>query len=101
MTAYLEPYIGSTEFVVFTGRACPYCVGATRWLEARALAFVEVDIDELHLRRPIVEDTGHRTVPASSISGIRPRSSSGASMSSVPMPAERSMSAMRHGSSRG
>ena len=64
MTAYLEPYIGSTEFVVFTGRACPYCVGATRWLEARALAFVEVDIDEHHLRRPIVEDTGHLTVPA-------------------------------------
>lgn len=49
---------------VYTTPSCPFCVRAKRLLEARGIAFVEIDVATDDERRAeIIQRTGRRTVP--------------------------------------
>ena len=53
-----------TDFIFFSQTICPYCVRASRTLEAKGLTFTEVNLDHYEgLRGEVVQETGHRTVP--------------------------------------
>ena len=53
-----------TDFLVFTQTICPYCTRAFRTLEANGLSYTEVNLDLIEgLRKELVSETGHRTVP--------------------------------------
>src|SRR5262249_18432441 len=55
---------------VSTTPSCPYCVRAKRLLEARAIAFAEIDVSEDDdLRADLVQRTGRQTVPQIFIDG--------------------------------
>jgi glutaredoxin 3 len=55
---------------VYTTRSCPYCVRAKRLLEARGIAYDEIDVGhDAALRAELVERTGRRTVPQIFIDG--------------------------------
>ncbi|MGB1461256.1 MAG: glutaredoxin domain-containing protein [Candidatus Thalassarchaeaceae archaeon] len=52
------------DFVVFTQTICPYCTRAFRTLDSKGLTYIEVNLDNFEgLRREVVMETGHRTVP--------------------------------------
>ena len=52
------------DFVVFTQTICPYCTRAFRTLESKGLTYSEVNLDYFEgLRKEVVMETGHRTVP--------------------------------------
>ena len=52
------------DFLVFTQTICPYCTRAFRTLDSRGLTYSEVNLDNFEgLRREVVMETGHRTVP--------------------------------------
>jgi GrxC family glutaredoxin len=55
---------------IYTSPSCPFCVRAKRLLDARGIAFDEVDVavDET-LRAQVIERTGQRTVPQIFIDG--------------------------------
>jgi len=53
-----------TDFLMYTGRFCGYCSAAKRLLNSKEFTFTEISFDEQpDLRNPVVEATGHRTVP--------------------------------------
>jgi glutaredoxin 3 len=52
------------DFLVFTQTVCPYCTRAFRTLDSKGLTYVEVNLDNFAgLRKDVVMETGHRTVP--------------------------------------
>lgn len=52
------------EIRVYTSDFCPYCVNAKRLLDARGLAYSEVNIgSDFEKRKWLIETTGQRTVP--------------------------------------
>ena len=52
------------DFLVFTQTICPYCTRAFRTLDSRGLTYSEVNLDNFEgLRKEVVMETGHRTVP--------------------------------------
>ena len=52
------------DFLVFTQTICPYCTRAFRTLDSKGLTYSEVNLDNFEgLRREVVMETGHRTVP--------------------------------------
>ena len=52
------------DFLVFTQTICPYCTRAFRTLDSRGLTYSEVNLDNFEgLRKEVVLETGHRTVP--------------------------------------
>ena len=65
MESYLDLLRSAdTAFIFFSQPICPYCVRASRTLEANGLTFTEVNLDHYDgMRREIVIQTGHRTVP--------------------------------------
>jgi len=55
---------------IYTTPSCPFCVRAKRLLDARGIAFDEVDLANDHaLRAQVLERTGRRTVPQIFIDG--------------------------------
>ena len=53
-----------TDFLMYTGQFCGYCSAAKRLLGSEEFTFTEISFDEQpDLRKPVVEATGHRTVP--------------------------------------
>ena len=55
---------------VYTTPSCPFCVRAKRLLDARGIAFDEIDLADDHaLREQVIERTGRRTVPQIFIDG--------------------------------
>ena len=53
-----------TDFLVFTQTICPYCTRAFRTLDSKGLTYTEVNLDQFDgLRKEVVKETGHRTVP--------------------------------------
>ena len=52
------------DFLVFTQTVCPYCTRAFRTLDSKGLTYLEVNLDNfVGLRKEVVTETGHRTVP--------------------------------------
>ncbi len=52
------------DFLVFTQTVCPYCTRAFRTLDSKGLTYTEVNLDNfVGLRKEVVSETGHRTVP--------------------------------------
>ena len=52
------------DFLVFTQTICPYCTRAFRTLDSKGLTYTEVNLDKFTgLRKDVVVETGHRTVP--------------------------------------
>ena len=52
------------DFLVFTQTICPYCTRAFRTLDSKGLTYTEVNLDQFEgLRKEVVNETGHRTVP--------------------------------------
>ena len=52
------------DFLVFTQTICPYCTLAFRTLDSKGLTYSEVNLDNFEgLRKEVVMETGHRTVP--------------------------------------
>ena len=52
------------DFLVFTQTVCPYCTRAFRTLDSKVLTYSEVNLDNFEgLRKEVVMETGHRTVP--------------------------------------
>jgi glutaredoxin 3 len=52
------------DFLVFTQTICPYCTRAFRTLDSKGLTYSEVNLDNFDgLRKEVVMETGHRTVP--------------------------------------
>ena len=55
---------------IYTTPSCPFCVRAKRLLDARGIAFDEIDLANDHeLRAQVMERTGRRTVPQIFIDG--------------------------------
>tara|TARA_Y100001970_G_scaffold294162_1_gene447761 strand:- start:34332 stop:34607 length:276 start_codon:yes stop_codon:yes gene_type:complete len=53
-----------TDFLVFTQTICPYCTRAFRTLDSRDLSYTDINLDHYEgLRKAVVRETGHRTVP--------------------------------------
>ncbi len=53
-----------TRVEIYTTSMCPYCVRAKRLLQARGIAYEEIDVEgDAALRADLVERTGRRTVP--------------------------------------
>ena len=62
----LHDFIESTDedFLVFTQTVCPYCTRVFRILDSKSLTYMEVNLDNFAgLRKDVVMETGHRTVP--------------------------------------
>ena len=52
------------DFLVFTQTIWPYCTRAFRNLDSKGLTYFEVNLDNFEgLRKEVVIETGHRTVP--------------------------------------
>jgi glutaredoxin 3 len=52
------------DFLVFTQTICPYCTRAFRTLDSKGLTYADVNLDNFTgLRKEVVMETGHRTVP--------------------------------------
>ena len=52
------------DLLVFTQTICPYCTRAFRTLDSKGLTYFEVNLDHFEgLRKEVVMETGHRTVP--------------------------------------
>ena len=52
------------DFLVFTQTICPYCTLAFRTLDSKGLTYLEVNLDNYEgLRKKVMLETGHRTVP--------------------------------------
>jgi len=55
---------------IYTTPSCPFCVRAKRLLQARGIAYDEVDVaGDPELRADLVQRTGRRTVPQIFIDG--------------------------------
>jgi glutaredoxin 3 len=55
---------------VYTTTSCPYCVSAKRLLQARGVAFEEIDVgSDAEARAEVVRRSGRRTVPQIFIDG--------------------------------
>ena len=55
---------------IYTTPSCPFCVRAKRLLQARGIAYDEIDVaGEPELRADLVQRTGRRTVPQIFIDG--------------------------------
>ena len=55
---------------MYTTPSCPFCVRAKRLLQARGIAYEEVDVaGDPELRADLVQRTGRRTVPQIFIDG--------------------------------
>ena len=55
---------------IYTTPSCPFCVRAKRLLQARGIAYDEVDVgNDPALRADLVRRTGRRTVPQIFIDG--------------------------------
>jgi len=55
---------------IYTTPNCSFCVRAKRLLDARGIAFEEIDLANDHaLREEVIERTGRRTVPQIFIDG--------------------------------
>ena len=53
-----------TDFLIYTGNFCGYCNALKRLLTGKGLTFTELNFDEHpEYRTPVVQATGHRTVP--------------------------------------
>jgi len=55
---------------IYTTPSCPFCVRAKRLLQARGIAYDEIDVaEDEELRTDLVRRTGRRTVPQIFIDG--------------------------------
>ena len=53
-----------TEFIIYTGNFCGYCMAAKRMFKQKNLTFKEINFDEHpDIRNEVVTTTGRRTVP--------------------------------------
>ena len=53
-----------TDFLMYTGNFCGYCVAAKRLFASKNLSFKEYNFNEHPgIREDVVAATGHRTVP--------------------------------------
>ena len=53
-----------TDFLMFSQTICVYCSIAKRYLKNKGLSYTEINLDHHDgLRRELVMETGHRTVP--------------------------------------
>jgi glutaredoxin 3 len=60
----------AAEVTIFTTRACSYCRAAKRLLDARGIAYEEIDVSGDDAKRAwLVETTRRRTVPQIFIAG--------------------------------
>jgi len=63
-------FFAVARVVVYTTRSCPFCVRAKRLLDARGIAYDEVDVGhDAALRADLIRRTGRRTVPQIFIDG--------------------------------
>jgi len=54
----------STDFLIYTGNFCGFCVALKRLRDRKGLSYTEFNFDEHpDLRRRVVDETGHRTFP--------------------------------------
>lgn len=52
------------DFVVYSTTFCPYCVAVKRLFDSKGLTYDEINFDhEPGVRKDVVAETGHRTVP--------------------------------------
>ena len=53
-----------TDFLMFSQTICTYCSIAKRYLKNKGLSYTEINLDHHDgLRKELVIETGHRTVP--------------------------------------
>ena len=53
-----------TDFLIYTGNFCGYCMAAKRMFKQKNLTFKEINFDEHpDIRNEVVTTTGRRTVP--------------------------------------
>jgi len=53
-----------TDFLMFSQTICAYCSRARRYLESNEMSFTEINLDHHDgLRKEVVLETGHKTVP--------------------------------------
>jgi len=53
-----------TDFLMFSQTVCVYCSIAKRYLKNKGLSYTEINLDNHDgLRKKLVKETGHRTVP--------------------------------------
>ena len=53
-----------TDFLIYTGNFCGYCIAAKRLFSRKNISVKEYNFDEYPgLREEVVAATGHRTVP--------------------------------------
>jgi glutaredoxin 3 len=59
-----------TDVTIYTTRVCAYCVAAKRLMNARGIAYDEIDVTADNAKRVwLAEKTGRKTVPQIFISG--------------------------------
>jgi glutaredoxin 3 len=59
-----------TRVEIYTTPSCPFCVRAKRLLQARGIAYDEIDVaEDEELRADLIRRTGRRTVPQIFIDG--------------------------------
>jgi glutaredoxin 3 len=60
----------AADVKVYTTSYCPYCVRAKRLLEAKKVAYQEIDVSgDAEQRRWLVDASGQRTVPQIFVNG--------------------------------
>ena len=53
-----------SDFLVYTGNFCGYCRALKNLLDGQGFSYTEFNMDtHPEMRRPVVQATGHRTVP--------------------------------------
>ena len=53
-----------TDFLMFSQTICVYCSKAKRYLKNKGMSYTEINLDNHEgLRKELIMETGHRTVP--------------------------------------
>jgi glutaredoxin 3 len=62
--------VKSNQVVLFTKKACTYCIKAKAWLKSNKILYHEIDIDDnSHYRLPLTKKTNYTMVPQIFIEG--------------------------------
>ena len=51
------------EVTMYTTTTCPYCRNAKRLLDAKGIAYKEIDVRSVDVKNEMVSRSGRRTVP--------------------------------------
>ncbi|MFL1529122.1 glutaredoxin 3 [Pseudomonas sp. O230] len=51
------------EVTLYTTATCPYCRNAKRLLDAKGIAYKEIDVRSIDVKNEMVSRSGRRTVP--------------------------------------